>query len=115
MQEEKIYGDDLVVQCKILHYDEGNRFLRYTVGFGAGEASVSASIELFNQQDESRGSFDINASLKAGAFGGDASGLFTDIAEGVVEKIKNEYITKEKKRWIWVRLALAISQIKSML
>lgn len=87
----------MLIDCKISSYDEGNRALRYFVGFGAGAANSLIKVDLFNHNKENVGSFEIKASLRMGGFGGNAKDILNKSAKVIVKYIKKHYINKEKK------------------
>ncbi|MBS4241271.1 DUF4410 domain-containing protein [Campylobacter vulpis] len=89
---KNIYGRDLNIKCKILHFDEGNRFARYMVGFGAGAATTTIKIELENQQNEKIGEFEVSAEMKMGAFGGSALNTLEESAVKIVNFVEKNYI-----------------------
>lgn len=92
LRAKNIYGRDLVIKCKILHYDEGNRFARYMVGFGAGAATSTIKIELENQKNDKIGSFEVSAEMKMGVFGGSALNTIEESAKKIVDYIDKNYV-----------------------
>lgn len=92
LKMKNIYGRDLNIKCKILHYDEGNRFARYMVGFGAGAATTTIKIELENQQNEKIGEFEVTAEMSMGAFGGSALNTLEESATKVVDYVEKNFI-----------------------
>ncbi|MFQ6341720.1 DUF4410 domain-containing protein [Campylobacter sp. VTCC 70190] len=87
-----IYGRDLIIKCKILDYDEGNRFARYMVGFGAGAATSTIKIELENSKNEKIGEFEVSAEMKMGVLGGSALNTLEESARKIVNYLNKNYI-----------------------
>ena len=97
LKSKNIYGKDINIKCKILSYDEGNRFARYMVVFGAGAATTTIKIELENQQNEKIGNFEVTAEMSAGVFGGSALNTLDAGATKIVDFINKNYIEQGKK------------------
>lgn len=96
LEDENIYGKDLVVKCKILHYDEGNRFARYMVGFGVGAATSTIKVFLETKDGKELGNFETTANMGMGFFGGSALNTLEGSADIIVDFISKNYI-KEKE------------------
>lgn len=89
LQKENIQlGDNLLIKCKFISYDAGNRALRYWVGFGAGSGHSDISVELFNSENQKVSSFRVKADLSVGAFGGNAENMIKDSAIKIVKRVK---------------------------
>lgn len=84
------FGDELIISCEILTYDEGNRALRYFIGFGAGAAKSSALVKLSDKNGKNLGDFSVDASMAMGIFGGDAESVLDGTAYEVVRNIKEK-------------------------
>ena len=96
LQDKEIYGRDLVVKCKILHYDEGNRFARYVVGFGVGAATSSVKVFLETKDGSQLGSFEVAANMSIGVFGGSALNTLESSADIIVDFIVEKYIKQQE-------------------
>lgn len=71
-----------------LVFNEGNRALRYLVGFGAGKATGNVKVSLLNKADHTPiASINTNASLSMGVFGGDAKTVLNNAAKDITTKI----------------------------
>lgn len=72
-----------------LSMDEGNRALRYFVGFGAGQAKAMINVKIFNRADKKLlADLSTEATLSIGVFGGEAKGILDNAAEDIVKKIE---------------------------
>ena len=97
LEKQKIYGDDLKIYCEIAHYDEGNRALRYFVGFGAGSATSTIRNNLIDtENNETLSTIETQATLSMGVFGGDAKQTISDSAKKVVDYFKKKFLKNEK-------------------
>jgi len=76
----------------VIHYDKGNRAMRYIVGFGAGKTKVVAHIKI---TDKSTGELifedDVDGKVIMGGMGGDSLGATEGLAKEVAKKIKKEF------------------------
>ena len=89
LKKEKIpVTNDLSINCNLLKFDEGNRAVRYLIGFGAGAATSSTNIKLYNKNQNIVGEFDINATIGMGGFGGDAEEVLDFTAQEVINRLK---------------------------
>lgn len=92
LREMLIAGRELKIQCNILNYDEGSRFARYMVGFGAGSASSVIEIKLLDSNDIEIKTFEVATKLTAGAFGGDDKNMLDTAADKIIDYVKKNYI-----------------------
>ena len=93
----------LVVRCGYGYYDKGNRFLRSTIGFGAGHGRAAANFILQSKTGEKIAKFDVNVILNRGEFlGGSAKWMHKAVAKQAYIEVrkyieKNSLIRKEMK------------------
>lgn len=87
-----IVGRDLKIKCNTLDYDEGNRFARYMIGFGAGAASSVIDIRLIDSDDNEIKKFELATKLTMGAFGGSDKNMLDIAADKVVDYVYKNYI-----------------------
>lgn len=80
-------GKDIEIQYDIRSFDEGNRALRYLVGFGAGAAKSHIETTLVDLQGKALGTVSTEAVLAMGAFGGDGMTPIENAAKDIAQKI----------------------------
>ena len=86
------FNNDTIIKYNI-SMDEGNRALRYFVGFGAGQAKALIKVNIINNSDQkSLIELDTEATLSIGVFGGDAKGILDNAAIDIVSKLINSKI-----------------------
>ena len=91
-------GDDLTINYDIQLFDEGNRALRYIVGFGAGKAETSILTTIRNKSGKEIGNIKTNADLKIGFFGGNAENIIKNAAIDVANEIWKSDLLKSNKK-----------------
>ncbi|WP_277561129.1 DUF4410 domain-containing protein [Acinetobacter beijerinckii] len=80
-------SNDTVITYE-LDFDQGNRALRYFVGFGAGKAQAIVKAHLINKADGKEiASLTTDARLSMGVFGGDAKATLDNAAVDITKKI----------------------------
>lgn len=52
-------GDSLTLRYRFIQYDEGNRALRYVVGFGAGKGKMTAEVTFHDQAGAELGKVEV--------------------------------------------------------
>ncbi|WP_267523146.1 DUF4410 domain-containing protein [Campylobacter sp. MG1] len=92
LRSMSIAGRDLKIKCNTVSYDEGNRFARYMIGFGAGAASSVIDIRLIDDNGNEINKFEITTKLSMGAFGGSDKNMLDVAADKIVKHIKENYI-----------------------
>lgn len=99
LQKNNIVLDEKNADTEIkydLTFDEGNRALRYFVGFGAGKATGNVKMSLLGKPTTtSIASVNTDASLSMGAFGGDAKIVLNNAAKDIAKKINEAEIFKK--------------------
>lgn len=63
-------ADGLVVEYRFMQYDEGNRAVRYMVGFGAGKGEVSIEVTFKNQAGDQLSRIQVGGEMAMGLAGG---------------------------------------------
>lgn len=96
-KDRQVQGNDIKVQCRVTHYHEGSRAARYFVGFGVGAAKSMIVVEVQNKQGKKIGSFDVEAEMKMGAFGGSSLNTLKDSAIEIAKYIERNYILNKEK------------------
>lgn len=80
---------DTIIQYTI-DVDEGNRALRYFVGFGAGQARAIIAVNIIDRKTkELLANLNSEATLSMGIFGGEAKGILDNAAKDIVRKIEH--------------------------
>lgn len=83
----------LKIKYSFLGYDEGNQFVRYMVGFGAGSGKLVVKTTFIDSNTgEVIGSIETEGTLAMGVFGGDFDGAIEKVANDIYEFAKNNYM-----------------------
>ncbi|HFC8547942.1 TPA: DUF4410 domain-containing protein [Neisseria lactamica] len=91
-------GDDLDVNVNIENFNEGNRALRYLVGFGAGKATSKIVTTLVDKESgKIVGHIQTDGMLAMGAFGGNSGDILKRSAKDIAKKIAESGILKKEK------------------
>ena len=61
--------------CAFLDYNEGNRALRYIIGFGAGRATSTTLVKLYDNTNSLVDEFEVGTNMTMGAFSGSADSI----------------------------------------
>lgn len=86
-------ANGLKIKYSFLGYDEGNQFVRYMVGFGAGSGKLTVRTTFIDSKTEQvLGSIETEGTLSMGAFGGDFDGAIDKVANDIYEFAKNNYM-----------------------
>lgn len=89
-QEIKL-GNDLQIKCAFDKYDEGNRFLRWLIGMGAGRGKSNAQFKLYDANSSEVASFEISDFINGGFFGGKVD-FVNETAKEAVKVIKEKFV-----------------------
>jgi len=99
LQKNNIVLDEKNADTEIkydLTFNEGNRALRYFVGFGAGKATGNVKVSLLEIPTTTPlASVNTDASLSMGALGGDANTVLNNAAKDIAKKINEAEIFKK--------------------
>ena len=89
-------GDDLDININIENFNEGNRALRYWVGFGAGKATSKIVTTLVDKESgKIVGNIQTDGMLAMGAFGGNSKDVLKRSAKDIAKKIAESGILKK--------------------
>lgn len=80
-------GTGLNIKFEVKDFDQGNRALRYLVGFGAGKATAKVNVALYDKDGNHLGDVNTDTSLSMGGFGGDANDMAGKAAKDIATKI----------------------------
>lgn len=81
-------GEDLEIVISVKKFNEGNRALRYWVGFGAGKASSEIATTLVDKESGNVvANIKTDGSLSMGFFGGNADSILKRAAKDIASKI----------------------------
>ena len=85
-------GEDLLIRCGFIEYDEGNRGLRMlaAVGLVMGKGTASAQIVLVDKTGQQVGEFTALSSVSAGVTGGDTD-FEEKMAKEIVATVKSKF------------------------
>lgn len=87
-------GSDLQIDIKFASYDEGNRFLRYVIGFGAGQAKIIVVTNFYNNNKKHLGTLQTQANIAAGLLGGGSDTSLSLVADKIISFAKKHYFVK---------------------
>ena len=86
-------GNDLEIYCEVTEYVEGNRALRYFVGFGAGRGKSMTLVKLVDTNTKQQvADFKVEGGLTMGAFGGDSQGMLNETGETIFKQVKDNFL-----------------------
>ncbi len=86
------------VNVNIENFNEGNRALRYLVGFGAGKATSKIVTTLVDKESgKIVGHIQTDGMLAMGAFGGNSGDILKRSAKDIAKKIAESGILKKEK------------------
>ena len=86
-----------MIDCRILNYDEGNRALRYFIGFGAGQANTIIHTKVINDNNVTIGEFGVEAVLRGGIFGGNDKKMLVSSASLIYKQVMKNFIDRSKR------------------
>ncbi|MBR4140898.1 MAG: DUF4410 domain-containing protein [Campylobacter sp.] len=96
-RKKGVLGDELLIDCRILNYDEGNRALRYFIGFGAGQANTIIHTKVINDNNVTIGEFGVEAVLRGGIFGGNDKKMLVSSASLIYKQVMKNFIDRSKR------------------
>lgn len=96
-RKKGVLGNDLLVDCKVVDYDKGNRALRYLIGFGAGQANTIIHTKVVNDRNATIGEFGIEAKLRMGIFGGNDKKILINSAKMIYKEVMKNFIDRSKR------------------
>ena len=86
-------GDDLLIICNFIRYDEGNRFGRWLLP-GLGRGNSVAEVVLQDKNGQKVMTFMVYDKISGGMFGGNSDVMITNTATNIVRKVY--YFTHKK-------------------
>lgn len=78
-------GDALTLRYRFIQFDEGNRALRYLIGFGAGKGKMTAEITFLDKEQKELGKISVEGEIIMGVFGGDFDAAISAAAKKVAD------------------------------
>jgi len=78
-------GDSLTLRYRFIQYDEGNRALRYLIGFGAGKGTMTAEITYLDKSGAELGKVAVAGEIMMGFFGGDFDAAISAAAKKIAD------------------------------
>lgn len=84
-------GKDLTLRYRFTHFDEGDRALRYVVGFGAGKGVMTAEVTFFDVGGSKVAQINVDGEITMGFFGGDFDIAVTQAAREVADYTLKEF------------------------
>lgn len=93
LEKNKKKGNNLEIYCELTEYVEGNRALRYFVGFGAGRGKSMTLVKLVDTNTKQQiADFKVEGGLTMGAFGGDPQGMLNETGETIFKQVKDNFL-----------------------
>lgn len=99
LKQDGLFNKELSINCRVHHFNKGNRFVRYMLGGlgGAGKANTLTTISILENDVREIVSFDIEGELSIGVFGGDSDSMLDETAEQIINYLKENHLEKEKR------------------
>lgn len=76
-------GDDLTVKWSFIGYDPGSQFIRWFIGFGAGEAQMVVRADFYDRDGAKIASIQADGTVSAGFFGGSTDDALKNVANQI--------------------------------
>jgi hypothetical protein len=76
-------GNDLTIKWSFIGYDEGNQFVRWAIGFGAGEAMMVVRADYFDATGKKLASIQAHGTVSMGLFGGSSDDALKNVADQI--------------------------------
>ena len=93
LKDKYTKGDGLKVKYSFLAYNEGNRFVRYMIGFGAGKGKIVIKTTFYDARtNQILGETETESELSIGLFGGSMDETFESAAEDIYKFAKTNYM-----------------------
>jgi uncharacterized protein DUF4410 len=91
-------GNQLTIKWQIVEYREGNRALRYVVGFGAGQGKVVVKARFLDEKGHEIASIQSEGTITMGAFGGAYQTALSKCADAIAKYTKETFSPSRTKR-----------------
>jgi hypothetical protein len=78
-------GDSLTLRYRFIQFDEGNRALRYVIGFGAGKGTMTAEVTFLDKNQTELGKISVQGEIIMGILGGDFDAAISAAAKKVAD------------------------------
>lgn len=78
-------GDALTLRYRFIQYDEGNRALRYLIGFGAGKGKMTTEVTFHDQAGTELGKIAVEGEIIMGILGGDFDAAISAAAKKIAD------------------------------
>ena len=93
LKDKYTQGSGIKIKYSFLAYNEGNRFVRYMIGFGAGKGKIIVKTTFYDAQtNQPLGETETEAELSMGLFGGSMDETFESAAEDIYKFVKSHYM-----------------------
>lgn len=76
-------GNDLTIKWSFMGYEEGNQFVRWAIGFGAGEAMMVVRADYFDSSGKKLASIQAHGTVSMGLFGGSHDDALKNVADQI--------------------------------
>lgn len=93
MRQDFPTGDDMTVEYRFIKFDEGDRALRYLVGFGAGKGEMAVEAKFIDANGTHLATVESEGEITMGVFGGS----FDDAIENAAAEL-HEFAVKNFKK-----------------
>lgn len=84
-------GDGIILRYRFLKLDEGDRALRYIVGFGAGKGEMTVEVTYLDMQGTELARAEFESELSMGFFGGDFDQAISSAAKEIADYTKANF------------------------
>lgn len=78
-------GPDLTLRYRFIQFDEGDRALRYLIGFGAGKGKMTAEVVFIDGQGKEVAKINVEGEISMGFLGGDFDMAISQAAREVAD------------------------------
>ena len=89
-------GNQLKIKWRMAAFDEGNRALRYLVGFGAGKGKIVVTAKFYDQQGHEVGAIKSQGSIIGGAFGGSYQSAMSVCADAIGKYARDNFLARKR-------------------
>jgi hypothetical protein len=84
-------GEALTIRYRFIQFDEGNRALRYLLGFGAGKGTMTVEVTFVDQQQKELAKINVGGEISMGVLGGDFDEAISRAAREVADYTKKSF------------------------
>jgi uncharacterized protein DUF4410 len=90
-------GSQLKIKWQFKALDEGNRALRYFVGFGAGKGKIAVQARFFDERGRELATVQSEGTIAMGAFGGSYDTALSECADAIAKYARANFLAKSDR------------------